>query len=71
MEAYKVRLIAEHDDLMLRIQKLKDYMDNLKTESYEGQFYLLFKQYMAMSEYCLMLEYRADKEDIDLNAIVT
>lgn len=71
MEDYKIRLIQEHDDLMLRIQKLKAYMDTLYTESYKGQRYILFMQYKAMSDYCMMLEYRAEMEDIDLNAVTS
>ena len=69
MEDYKIRLIQEHDELMLRIQKLRDYLYGLDTELYRGQFRLLGKQYIAMEEYCMMLEWRAEKEGIDLDAV--
>ena len=67
MEEYKERLVTELKELKEKIFKLGKYYDQLKVEQYEGQKYLLMRQYYAMCDYAVMLERRAQKEDIKLD----
>lgn len=66
MKAYKERFIKEFKELHKRIIKLGKFIDKLEVEQYEGQKYLLLRQYDAMCDYLIILSRRAEKEDIKL-----
>ena len=66
MEEYKIRLIAEYKELIVRKNKLRKYIETLKEEIYPGQRTYLLLQYNAMLAYSTMLECRAAQEDIKL-----
>ena len=70
MEAYKERLKTEFNELRDRIVKLATYIKKIEksgSEQYEGQKQLLTRQYYVMRDYIIVLERRAEKEDIDLD----
>lgn len=69
MEDYKERFKTEFNELRDKIAELGTYIKKIEksgSEQYEGQIQLLTRQYYVMCDYIIILERRAEKEDIDL-----
>ena len=65
---WKDRFIAEYNQLVIRMIKLEESLNNLpQFMSDEIAKALLMKQYDAMQSYKLCLEKRAVLADVDLN----
>lgn len=66
---YKVRFIAEYEQLKIRIDKLYNYIIKIKTENapHDCPVELLKIQLKGMLTYLNILEIRANIEKINLN----